>query len=460
MELKYSKEFKKVSKAPIQKLSLSLDNFIKANTSSGIIVIIAVILSLILANSIFSNEYFAIIHTPFIIGLKNPLGLGDILIEDTILHWINDGLMSVFFFLIGLEIKREILIGELNSLKHAFFPFIGACGGMLFPAIIYIFFNPLGTIGFPGWAITTATDIAFSLVILSLIGSKISIKLKFFLTTLAIFDDIGAIMIIAFFYTPLLDFNYLYLAILMLTILIIINKLGFRNNYIYLVFGIFLWYFLFQSGIHATLAGVLLAFTIPATTRIDMDEFKISGTELLARIYTPGPDEKTLKAINIQLGAIESLKRSCYDIETPLIRLENSLSPYVAFIIVPIFALVNSAILIPANIINLISNPITLGCFFGLLLGKPIGIFTSVYLSKKINIIKIPYGIKNSDILGIGFIAGIGFTMSFLIANLALATDDVINPAKIGILLGSFISAIIGYLILWYPRKDKRLKKN
>ncbi|MFW9993860.1 MAG: Na+/H+ antiporter NhaA [Candidatus Odinarchaeota archaeon] len=437
------KYFKKVPKAPIQKLSRSFSRFTRNSMMSGFIVIFAVIIALIWANSPWFKIYTDLLAYQFAFSIES------FHISKSLLHWINDGIMALFFFLIGLEIKREILIGELSNIKYTLPPLFGAFGGMVFPAIIYMIFNPPGSAGFGGWAIPVATDIAFSLVVLALLGSRVPLRLKIFLTTLAIFDDIGAVILIAVFFTSEIHWNYIIFSLVLLLILFIINRIGFRNVFPYALFGFLLWFCMFESGIHATLAGILVALTIPATTRIDFDEFKDLAPQYMARIIDPGLPAESSYAYSIRMSAVQSLENSCKELEAPLRRLEHFLVPWVSFVVVPSFALANSGItIIQGDLLGMLLKSTTLGVFFGLTIGKPLGIFLMIYVLTRLEVIQLPSGISLKEILGAGCIAGIGFTMSFLIANLAFQDMLMLDSVKLGIIIASVVSGTTGWLLL------------
>jgi len=365
---------------------------------SGILLFICTLISIIITNTPFGESYVRFFH--------KEIGAG--FITKSIEHWVNDGLMVIFFFLVGLEIKRELLKGELSNIKTALLPVFSAVGGIIFPALIFLLFTS-GTEYTRGWAIPAATDIAFSLGILSILGDKVPFSLKIFLTALAIIDDLMAIIIIALFYTAYLNVIYLYYGLFVFAILVILNKLKFRYLNVYFILGIFLWFFILKSGVHATIAGVMLAFTIP----------------------------------------LNSIKK-----------LEHILHKPVSYIILPIFALVNTAIPINMEIIQGLISPLSLGIIFGLFLGKAIGITGFSYLADKLKIGKIPDHIKLKQIIAIGFIAGIGFTMSIFISNLSFSNSLIINESKLAVLLGSLLSAVTGYIIFNNIKNNSNTNKN
>ncbi len=381
--------------------------FFKLEAASGLILLISAIIALIISNSIYSNIYFDSLNEYLFIGINN-FGL-----KLSVLHWINDALMAIFFFFVTLEIKREFIQGELSSVKQAILPIVGAVGGMLVPALIYIYINyeTPGTLN--GWAIPSATDIAFSIGILSLLGSRVPISLKVFLTALAIIDDLGAIIIIAFFYTGDLNIHYLSLIIATFIILVILNRFGVKKFLPYLIVGIFLWYFTYESGIHATIAGVLLACSVPH-------------------------------------------RKKDHDFSL-LTKIEHSISPYVAFGIMPLFAFANAGVSLNGLTFASLLAPVPLGILLGLFIGKQFGVFIFSYVSIKAGFAQMPNNANWVSFYGVGVLTGIGFTMSLFVGNLAFVENSqYIDGVKIGVLSGSLLSTIFGYfLLLLYPNKSK-----
>jgi len=373
--------------------------FFKLEAASGLILLFAAIIALYLSNSDFSDYYFNLINMHISVGAKN------FNLDLSIIHWINDVLMAVFFFVVTLEIKREFIQGELSKPKQALLPIIGAFGGMLIPALIYILININTPDTIIGWAIPSATDIAFSIGVLSLLGSRVPVSLKVFLMALAIIDDLGAIIIIAFFYTS--ELNYLYLGLLIVTFLIIIflNKFKIKKFTPYLITGIFLWFFTHGSGIHATISGVLLALAIPH--RKNEKDFSL------------------------------------------LLKLEHFLSPYVAFGIMPLFALANAGVSLENLSIESLLKPVPLGIVCGLFFGKQIGVFLFSYLSVKLKFAQMPNNVSWMKLYGVALLTGIGFTMSLFVGNLAFSENlQHIGGVKIGVLTGSLLSTVFGYFVL------------
>ena len=380
--------------------------FFRLEAASGLILLLAAIVALILSNTNLKELYFGILNTHLLIGTKN-FGL-----DLSILHWINDALMAIFFFVVTLEIKREFIQGELSKPKQALLPIIGAVGGMAVPALIYIIINLETGYTLKGWAIPSATDIAFSIGVLSLLGSRVPISLKIFLVALAIIDDLGAIIIIAFFYSTELQYNYLLLMLISFIALLLLNRFNVKSFTPFLLIGLLLWYFTHGSGIHATISGVLLATTIP--------HFK---------------------------------NKKDYSL---LLKLEHMLSPYVAFGIMPLFALANAGVVLKGVSFNSLLSPVPLGILCGLFFGKQIGVFVFSFISVKLKIAEMPSNSNWLKFYGVGILTGIGFTMSLFVGNLAFAeyVNDM-DGVKIGVLSGSFLSALIGYLMLLIVTKKK-----
>ena len=379
--------------------------FFRLEAASGLVLLFAAIIALIISNSTLSNLYFDTLNKYLFIGINN-FGL-----KLSVLHWINDALMAIFFFFVTLEIKREFLQGELSNIKQALLPIIAAVGGMLIPALVYVFINLGDSETLNGWAIPSATDIAFSLGVLSLLGKRVPLSLKVFLTALAIIDDLGAILIIAIFYSGDLNIKYLSLMLLAFILLLVINKFNIKKFLPYLIVGIFLWDFTHNSGIHATIAGVLLAMTIP--------------------------HRKKEKDFSL------------------LIKIEHSISPYVAFGIMPLFAFANAGVSLDGLTFSSLLNKVPLGIVLGLFLGKQLGVFVFSYISIKLKIAQMPNNSNWFNFYGVGVLTGIGFTMSLFVGNLAFVDNmQYMDGVKIGVLTGSLLSTLVGYfLILLTPNK-------
>ena len=380
--------------------------FFKLEAASGLVLLISAAIALIISNSNFSSLYFETLQSYLFIGINN-IGL-----KMSLHHWINDALMAVFFFFVTLEIKREFINGELSSPKQALLPIIAAIGGMLVPALIYIYINFGNEDTINGWAIPSATDIAFSLGVLSLLGSRVPISLKVFLTALAIIDDLGAIIIIAFFYAGDLSIKYLSLLLLTFIALLILNKSGVKKFLPYLILGLILWFFTYQSGVHATISGVLLATVIP-----------------------------------------HRKKNKEYSLLT---KIEHNISSYVAFGIMPLFALANAGVSLDGINLESLLSPVPLGIVLGLFVGKQIGVFLFSIISIKLKIAQMPNNANWMSFYGVGILAGIGFTMSLFIGNLAFVENiEYIDSVKIGVLTGSLLSTLVGYGLLLLTSKNK-----
>ena len=388
----------------IKNLSKPFKWFFQLEAASGLVLLIAAIIALVISNSSFNNLYFDTLNQYLFVGI-NDFGL-----KLSVHHWINDLLMAIFFFFVTLEIKREFIQGELSNLKKALLPIIGAVGGMVVPALVYIFINLGNSETLNGWAIPSATDIAFSLGILSLLGSRVPISLKIFLTALAIIDDLGAILIIAFFYSGDLSISYLSLILISYILLLILNKFGVKKFMPYLIIGAFMWFFTYKSGIHATIAGVLLASTIPH--RIKDKDFSL------------------------------------------LIKLEHAISPYVAFMIMPIFAFANAGVSLEGLSLMSLLEPVPLGILLGLFVGKQIGVMLISFIAVKLGVAQMPDKSSWLSLYGVSILTGVGFTMSLFVGNLAFVENiQYIDGVKIGVLSGSLLSTVFGYFILLYASK-------
>jgi Na+:H+ antiporter, NhaA family len=388
----------------IQYISKPFKWFFKLEAASGLILLIAAIIALFISNSDLSDLYFNTLEKYLFIGI-NEFGL-----KLSIHHWINDALMAIFFFFVTLEIKREFLQGELSNIKQALLPIIAAVGGMVVPALFYIIINFDNPETINGWAIPSATDIAFSLGVLSLLGSRVPVSLKVFLTALAIIDDLGAILIIAFFYSGDLSVPYLSLILLSYILLLILNKFSVKIFLPYLLIGLCMWFFTYKSGIHATIAGVLLASSIPH--RIKKHDFSL------------------------------------------LVKIEHSISPYVAFLIMPIFAFANAGVNLEGLSLSSLMAPVPLGILLGLFFGKQIGVLLFSYISVKLKFADMPNNSNWLSIYGVSILTGIGFTMSLFVGNLAfIENTQYIDGVKIGVLSGSLLSTIFGFLLLLISAK-------
>lgn len=429
------------------RLRQPFEDFFKAEASSGVLLLLAAVASIVIANSSFAATFDRIWQTLFTIGY------GKLVLSKSLLLWINDGLMAIFFFYVGLEIKRELRVGELNSIKKARLPVLAALGGMIFPAAFYLYFNA-NSDGSSGWGIPMATDIAFSLGILMLLGKRVPLSLKIFLTAIAIVDDLGAVLVIAIFYSANINFTLIGLGLAIVIILFVFNRMGVRHPFFYVLFGFLLWIALLKSGIHTTIAGVLIAATIPSRTRINGFEFIRKMRFFLHRFESNCKSEEKLWANEEQQTALQTMEITIHHAESPMQRLEHDLQPWVAYVIMPLFALANAGIAITPKLISSYDHPVSIGVFFGLLLGKPLGILLMSWLGVKTRLATLPEGVNWYHVTGVGFLAGIGFTMSIFINTLAFEGSPLIYAAKMGILAASLLAALIGLFIL--VRADKR----
>lgn len=433
---------------------LPIKNFIEKKTSVGLLLIFSALLAMIVAN------------TPLAEGYHNfwkqyiYLGIEDFVIRKNLLHWINDGLMSIFFFMVGLELKRELLEGELSSFRKSLLPVAAAIGGMLVPAVIYYYLNAGGP-GVSGWGIPMATDIAFALGILFLLGDRVPLSLKILLTAIAIVDDLGAVLVIAFFYTSEISIESLAFAAFFLLILITANLIGIRNTLFYAVMGIGgLWLAILLSGVHATIAAVLAAFAIPNSKKINVPLFLRKGKMLLFEIGEQyrHRDKKPIETDEHITHTIEKFSSLTEDATPPLQRLEHALYPFVSFVVLPIFAFANAGVTIDSASFDIFHSPVTLGVILGLIFGKFFGIVIFTKLVVFFNIASLPKNVLWKHVYGLGFLAAIGFTMSLFITELAFVDEALQSQAKIGILSASFLAGIIGYFYLRSIAKTKKGK--
>ncbi len=427
-----------------------LEEFIHKQSSSGILLMVFTIIALILANSPLQQAYQEFFHAHIKIELGTWLRL-----DYSIHHWINDGLMALFFFVVGLEIKREILVGELASMEHALLPIIAAIGGMLVPALLYTALNYAGA-GAHGWGIPMATDIAFAVGVLVLLGTRIPRSVVMFLLALAIVDDLGAVVVIAVFYTEQLNMTAFYLSIVFFSTLLVMNRFGIRNNIPYFLMGVCLWLAMLKSGIHATLAGVLVALTIPTRSRIDSQLFKQHVINLLDKFKDCRSEENDLLRDECKANLVQNLERGVMAVVPPLQRLEHSFHYPVAFIVIPLFALANAGVPIEAEqLLSTLGAPVTLGVILGLVLGKVLGISGVALLAVKMGIGQLPTGATYHHIIGVGLLGGIGFTMSIFIAELGFKGEpEMLIMAKTGVLFASLLAGVVGFLwLFWFTQK-------
>jgi len=432
-----------------KKISTPFEHFLHAQTTTGMVLMFMTILALILANSPLTETYMHFFHT------KVDLNVGSWKLSHTIHHWINDGLMAIFFFIIGLEIKREILVGELSNIKVAILPILSAIGGMLIPALIYLSITS-GTEGVNGWGIPMATDIAFAISALVLLGNRVPHALITFLVALAIVDDLGAVMVIALFYTDQIHMLPLALAGAAFLIMVAFNRFGIHMILPYFVVGLLMWFFMLESGVHATIAGVIAALAIPSKPKRVPGDFREDAKVLLDEYDSYPIDDKD--GMNERQKAILlKLQSNIDDIGTPAARLESDLHLPVALIVIPLFALANAGIAIDfSSIGTTIMTPVSLGIIAGLILGKVLGIFGVAWLAIKLKIASLPEGSTMSQIFGVAFLGGIGFTMSIFVADLAfINSPELIFQAKVGILAASLFAGLFGYSWLRFVARSK-----
>jgi NhaA family Na+:H+ antiporter len=429
------------SVTPLARLITPMQRFLHHETSGGVILLAMTVLALFLANSPFATSYFHILETE--VGIS----IGSFHFEHSVLHWINDGLMVIFFFMVGLEIKREILVGELASVRLAALPIIAAIGGVLVPALIYMLFNAGGHYAH-GWAIPTATDIAFAIGCLALLGKRVPFSLKVFLTAVAIVDDLIAVLVIAFFYSSGLDFTMLGIGFIFLGILVLANFFGIRTPLVYAGVGVLVWLAFLNSGVHATIAGVLIACTVPARYRIDEPSFLERAKGLLAHFEQGHPDSSPMLTDERQQVAVLELEKLCEDVQAPLQKMEHSIHGWVSWLIMPIFALANAGVHISFDAITTERLPIMLGVVCGLVIGKPIGLFGASWLAIKLGIAAKPAGVTWLQMFAVTILGGIGFTMALFVGSLSFDEVAALDIAKISILIASLLAAVGGMIML------------
>ncbi len=425
----------------IQRILSPFQRFAATESSGGIVLILCTVAALALANSPRAEAF----HQLWTMELG--VSAGGFRLAYSLHHWINDGLMAVFFFLVGLEIKREFMVGELASPRRAALPIAAALGGMVVPALVYTALNAGGP-GAAGWGIPMATDIAFALGVLALLGPRVPLGLKVFLAALAIVDDLGAVLVIALFYTAGISWTALGVAALFLAGMAAANRLGVRRPGVYLVLGVGLWLAFLFSGVHATVAGVLAAMTIPARARIDTGEFRVRGRALMDEFDRVGTEGEDVLTRQPQQAVIQAMESVCDAAQAPLQRIEHGLQGWVAFGIVPLFALANAGVHLPADFAGALAHPVTLGVILGLVLGKPVGITLFAWLAVRAGVASLPEGVAWRALHGVSWLGGIGFTMSLFIANLAFPGGAMVDEAKVGILSASILAGGVGWLLL------------
>ena len=432
---------------PIDKILINpLKRFMNNSAMSGIVLFASVFVALVIANSPWAEGFNAFWEIEF------SVGFGESVISKSLHHWINDGLMAVFFFVVGLELKREIIGGELSQPKNAILPLVSAVGGMVVPAALYLLINSSGEAS-NGWGIPMATDIAFALGILYLLGDKVPLSLKIFLTALAIADDLGAVMVIAIFYTSEIDWSSLLTGAVFMVVLVVSNLMGVRNTVYYAIVGIGgLWLAFLMSGVHATIAAVLAAFTIPANVKISERAFSERLNTLLEKFKATEPNNVRTVTPN-QSHILENIRNTTKWALTPLQRLEHAMHPLVAFVIMPIFALSNAGVDLSGDLTSQLQSPVTIGIMVGLIFGKVFGVVGFAYIMLKLKWATLPLGMNMKHLFGAGFLAAIGFTMSLFIGGLAFENPELQAQAKLGILVASVFAGAVGFLLIRWANK-------
>jgi NhaA family Na+:H+ antiporter len=422
--------------------------FTRLQASGGILLLITSILALIWANSPMAHYYYELLETHL------SISLGSFHFSHELLEWVNDGLMVIFFFVVGLEIKRELTVGELATPRRAALPISAAIGGMFVPAAIYLIFN-YSTEGVAGWGIPMATDIAFMLGVLTVFGKRIPLSLKVFFTALAIVDDIGAVLVIALFYTDEIVWVALVVAAVIFFGLIVLNRAGIRSPMPYSILGIGLWLAFLESGLHPTIAGVLVAFTIPSRTSASVEAFEAQCNAVLGGVEAEGPERVRVANSSRSQAAALTLEAIAERIQTPAQRLERSLLPWVTYIILPIFAFANAGVTLQGDFVSTVTNPIALGIILGLLVGKPLGIGFFSWLAVKSRLADLPMNVSWLQLISTSFLAGIGFTMALFIASAAFADPALLSIAKLSIIFASLLAGLGGSVLLLFTSSSK-----
>jgi len=432
----------------MKRISNSLKAFIKLETASSIILFACSILAIVWANSSYGYLYEALWHHKFTIGFADS----SFHLSKPLILWINDGLMAIFFFVIGLEVKREILVGELTTLRKAALPIFAAIGGMAFPVIIFLILNK-GAIGTEGWGIPMATDIAFTLGILKLLGKRVPLGLKIFLTAFAIVDDIGAVLVIAVFYSTNIQWDLICYAMLIFSALAFLSYKEIYSKYFYFIMGFVVWLLFLKSGIHPTIAGILMAFTIPVNRKVDFKEYLKVITNHLNFFKEENSHKSKLMSKN-QLQAVDSIEKITQKVHSPLQHIEHALHGWVSYVIMPIFALANAGVVLNLKGLENTSH-VTMNIALALVLGNTIGIMLMSVIGIKLKLADLPNGVNYLQLFGVSLLGGLGFTMSLFIVNLAYTDQSLIAASKMGVIIGSLIAGILGYVVLRFSLKPK-----
>jgi NhaA family Na+:H+ antiporter len=433
--------------ATLQRITDPFSQFLNLQQTSGYLLLAATFLALFAANSSSSEAFVHFWHTPIFFHFGDFFS-----VNFTVEQCINDGLMTIFFTVVGLEIKRELIEGALSTRQQAMLPVVGAIGGMFFPALIFLLFN-YGTTTASGWAIPTATDIAFSLAIIQMLGKKVPLSLKIFLTALAVVDDLGAIIVIALFYSDHLHWQYLGYAAAVVALLYLMNIADVRNIFAYIIVGVFLWIFLHHSGIHATISGVLIALCVPFRFKNYETIFKQHLVEVQSFSEALTLENGKLKP-ETRDQLIEKIQHTSTQMEAPLHNMLHLLHSTSSYIIMPLFALCNAGVVLDFNAMNNLFSPLSLGIFLGLILGKSFGITLFTYITSALGLTQLPEKVKTKDLFLINILAGIGFTMSIFVTNLAFQDKSLIETAKFSIIVASFSAGILGYLLNYLNKKE------
>lgn len=425
----------------MKRISEPLKNFIKHETSSSIILFAVSILAIVWANSSYGYIYEDLWHNKFTIGFADT----KFHLSKSLILWINDGLMAIFFFVIGLEVKREILVGELTTLRKASLPIFAAIGGMLFPVLIFMYLNE-GKVGEEGWGIPMATDIAFTLGILTMLGKRVPLGLKIFLTAFAIVDDIGAIMVIAIFYSSNIQWDLLMYAMIIYGVVVFLSYKKVYSQYLYFIVGFFVWLLFLKSGIHPTIAGILMAFTIPIKGKLGLNKYLQSVVEQFNIFKLSKPTSEDLLT-NDQIHAMSAVGSLTEKLQSPLQHLEHTLHGWVSYIIMPIFALANAGVVISFSGLGEFSH-ISYNIALALVLGNTIGIMLMSFIAIKLKLADLPENVNYAQLFGVSLLGGLGFTMSLFIANLAYTDETLVSAAKMGVIIGSVVAGGLGYIVL------------
>jgi NhaA family Na+:H+ antiporter len=434
-------------KKKIKAVSGSLNQFMQLETTASLLLFAFSVLAVVWANSPYGQTYSDLWNYKFTVGFANT----SFHLEKPLILWINDGLMAIFFFVIGLEVKREVLAGELTTLRKASLPIFAALGGMAFPVMIFLFFNQ-GKVGAEGWGIPMATDIAFTLGILKLLGNRVPLGMKIFLTAFAIVDDIGAILVIAIFYSANIQWDLITYAILIVGALGLLSYKHFYSKYFFFVMGFVVWVLFLKSGVHPTIAGILMAFTIPMYREINLSEYQKELTTQLDNFKAC--NYKNPQLLNKkQLEIVDEIETISNQVQSPLQHLEHGLHGWVGYVIMPIFALANAGVVLSFSGLENTSH-ITLNIALALVFGNTIGIMLFSYIAIKLKFADLPKGVKFNQLLGVSILGGLGFTMSLFITNLAYVDEAFIAAAKMGVILGSLVAGFLGYLILRFSLKN------